>query len=199
MRIVLLGPPAAGKGTQARRLAARFGVPHLSTGEMLRVAASSGSPTGLRIKALIDAGNLVPDADVLAMVAERINEHDASGGYVLDGFPRTVGQSEALDLLLAAGDHALDAVVELRVDVESLLGRVSVRAAAAMAAGEDVRADDNPESLRQRIETYLAKTKPVSDHYRRAGRLLQVDGMLEPDGVEHAIAIALGQVASMVG
>ena len=191
MRIVLLGPPGAGKGTQAARLARRHGIPHLSTGEMLRHAAETGTTAGLRAKALIDAGLLVPDADVLAIVATRLHDPDAARGYVLDGFPRTVGQAEALDIMLETHRQALDAVVELRVDLGALVARVKTRADAALAAGDEPRADDNPETLARRVNAYLAATQPVSDHYAQTGRLSAVDGMAAPDDVEAAIAAVL--------
>lgn len=193
MRIVLLGPPGAGKGTQAARLSARHGIPHLSTGEMLRHAAETGTPSGLRAKRLIDAGNLVPDADVLGIVATRLHDADAARGYILDGFPRTVGQAEALDIMLETHGQALDAVLELRVDLSALVSRVKARADAAAAAGQAPRADDNATTLARRVNAYLEATQPVSDYYAATRRLSPVDGMATPDEVDAAIAAALAR------
>ncbi len=191
MRIVLLGPPGAGKGTQAARLSARHGIPHLSTGEMLRHAAEMGTTAGLRAKALIDAGLLVPDADALGIVATRLHDPDALRGYVLDGFPRTVGQAEALDIMLDTHGQSLDAVVELTVDLAALVARVKARSDTAVAAGIAPRADDTPETLARRVTAYLEATQPVSDYYAASGRLSTVDGMADPDAVEATVAAVL--------
>lgn len=183
MRMVLMGPPGAGKGTQAALLCVRRGLAHVSTGEMLRRSAEAGHPLGVEAKALIDRGLFVPDAVALGIVAERLAEPDAASGFVLDGFPRTPAQAEALDALLEGRGLELDRAVELRVDEAALLRRVESRAGAARARGETPRADDTAEALAVRMERYHALTAPVLAFYRASGRLVAVDGMLPPEAV----------------
>ena len=167
-------------------------IPQLSTGDMLRAAVKAGTPVGLKAKAVMDAGGLVPDATVVGIVAERFMEPDAQKGFILDGFPRTVAQAEALDLALEHRGLKLDAVLELKVDHRVLLERIEKRAAETIAAGGTVRLDDTPEVLGKRIEIYEAQTAPVSAYYASAGRLVEIDGMAAIDAVSAAIDRALG-------
>jgi len=187
MRLILLGPPGAGKGTQAARLVEKFSIPQLSTGDMLRAAVKAGTPVGLQAKAVMDAGGLVSDEIVCGIISDRIEEADAKNGFILDGFPRTVAQAKALDDILAKLNMKLDAIVELKVDEKALLGRMEKRAADTIKAGGTVRADDNPESFRTRLETYRAQTAPVSDHYASSGELRRIDGMAPVDQMPSAI------------
>ena len=188
MRLILLGPPGAGKGTQAQRLIAKHGIVQLSTGDMLRAAVAAGTPVGLRAKSIIERGELVPDDVVVAIIADRIGQPDARRGFVLDGFPRTVPQAEALDRLLAERGLELDAVMELKVDEGILLQRIEKRVAEMTARGEKVRADDNPEVLKGRLLAYRAQTAPLVDYYANKGMLKTVDGMASIDDVTTAIA-----------
>ncbi len=192
MKLILLGPPGAGKGTQAQRLVDKFQIPQLSTGDMLRAAVKAGTPTGMRAKSVMDAGGLVSDELVVGIIADRIAEPDAKRGFILDGFPRTVGQAEALDALLARTDMRLDAIIELKVDEKALLGRIEKRAAETMAAGGTVRADDNPEAFKVRLDAYRTQTAPVSAYYAGRGTLKTVDGMMGIDDVTKAIDGVLG-------
>jgi adenylate kinase len=187
MRLILLGPPGAGKGTQAQRLIAKHGIVQLSTGDMLRAAVAAGTPIGLRAKSIMDRGELVPDDVVVAIIAERIDRQDAKRGFVLDGFPRTVLQAEALERLLAERGLKLDAVIELKVDEGILLRRIEKRVAEMVARGERVRADDNPEVLKGRLGAYRAQTAPLVGHYAAKGMLKSVDGMAPIDEVAAAI------------
>ena len=192
MRLILLGPPGAGKGTQAQRLIAKHGIVQLSTGDMLRAAVAAGTPVGLRAKSIMDRGELVPDEIVVAIVAERIDQPDAKRGFVLDGFPRTVPQAEALDRLLAERGLKLDAVIELKVDEGILLRRIEKRVAEMTARGEKVRGDDNPEVLKGRLAAYREQTAPLVGYYARQNILKGVDGMAPIDEVSGAIDELLG-------
>ena len=187
MRLILLGPPGAGKGTQAQRLVERHGIVQLSTGDMLRAAVNAGTPVGLKAKDIMARGELVPDDIVVAIVADRIDEPDAAKGFILDGFPRTVPQAEALDRMLADKGLKLDAVIELEVDPAILLGRVEKRIADMTARGQPVRADDNPQALTTRLDAYRAQTAPLVDYYGKKGVLKTVDGMASIPEVGQAI------------
>lgn len=183
MRLILLGPPGAGKGTQAARLVEKYAIPQLSTGDMLRAAVANGTEVGLKAKAIMDSGGLVSDDVVNQIVSERIDEPDAAKGFILDGYPRTVAQAEALSAMLAGKGIALDAVIELKVVEDELVKRIEKRAAETAAAGGQVRADDNAEAFRKRLEEYRAKTAPLSEYYAGQGELRTVDGMADMDAV----------------
>jgi adenylate kinase len=187
MRLILLGPPGAGKGTQAQRLVERHGLVQLSTGDMLRAAVKAGTPVGRKAKDIMDRGELVPDDVVVAIVSDRIDQPDAQKGFILDGFPRTVPQAEALDRMLADKGLRLDAVVELKVDEGILASRVEKRVAEMQARGESVRSDDNPDALRKRISAYRAQTAPLVSYYGQKGALRTVDGMAPIPDVAAAI------------
>lgn len=187
MRLILLGPPGAGKGTQAQRLVSKHGIVQLSTGDMLRAAVAAGTPVGQRAKAIMDRGELVPDDVVVAIIADRIDQPDAKRGFVLDGFPRTVPQAEALERLLAERGLKLDAVIELKVDEGILVSRIENRVREMTARGEKLRADDNPEVLKGRLAAYRAQTAPLAAHYAAKGHLKGVDGMAPIDSVTAAI------------
>lgn len=191
MKLILLGPPGAGKGTQAERLVAKYGLVQLSTGDMLRAAVAAGTPTGLRAKDIMARGELVPDDVVVGIISDRIEAPDCANGFILDGFPRTVPQAAALDRLLAQKGLKLDAVVELRVNEGILLQRVETRIAQMQARGEAVRADDNAEALAKRLEAYRALTAPLVDYYGEKGSLITIDGMMPIDEVSAAIARVL--------
>ena len=192
MRLILLGPPGAGKGTQAARLTEKFKIPQLSTGDMLRAAVRAGTPVGLQAKAVMDAGGLVSDEIVCGIISDRIEEEDAVNGFILDGFPRTVAQAKALDDMLAKKAMSLDAIVELKVDENALLARIEKRAAETLAAGGTVRADDNPEAFKVRLTAYREQTAPVSAYYASRGVLKTVDGMAPIDQVTAALDEILG-------
>jgi adenylate kinase len=177
MRIILLGPPGAGKGTQAIRIVERFGIPQLSTGDMLRAAVAAATPVGQQAKAVMESGGLVSDEIVVRIIADRIEQPDARKGFILDGFPRTVAQAEALDRLLAERGIGLEAVLELKVDEKALVDRMAKRVADTLARGGEVRKDDNPEAFKTRLEAYRAQTAPLSAHYASKGMLRTVDGM----------------------
>ncbi|VFU08364.1 adenylate kinase [Methylocella tundrae] len=191
MRLVFLGPPGAGKGTQSSRLQEKYKIPQLSTGDMLRAAVKAGTPIGLKAKAVMDAGELVSDEIVVGIIADRIDEPDAKAGFILDGFPRTVKQAEALAKILHGKNMDLDAVIELKVDDKALLARIENRAQESITKGEAVRADDNPEAFKKRLESYHAQTAPVSAFYAATGALQAVDGMAPIDEVSAAIERAL--------
>jgi adenylate kinase len=193
MRLILLGPPGAGKGTQAQRLVERYRIAHLSTGDMLRAAVAAGTPVGLQAKAIMERGELVPDEVVVAIIADRIAQPDARNGFILDGFPRTVRQAEALEQLLAERGLKLDAVIELKVDEDALIKRIETRVAQMRARGEAVRADDNADVLKGRLAAYRAQTAPLAAHYEQAGLLKSVDGMAAIDEVTAAIGRALAR------
>jgi len=187
MRLILLGPPGAGKGTQAQRLVEKHDIVQLSTGDMLRAAVKAGTPVGLRAKEIMHRGELVPDDVVVAIVADRIQAPDAHNGFILDGFPRTVPQAEALDRMLAEKRLGLEAVVKLRVDEAMLLKRIENRVREMSARGETVRADDNPEALKRRLNAYKEQTAPLIDYYGKRGLLRIIDGMASVDAVTEAI------------
>jgi adenylate kinase len=191
MILILLGPPGAGKGTQAQRLAEQFGIVQLSTGNMLRAAVEARTPVGLKAKDIMTRGELCPDQVVVAIVADRIDEPDARSGFILDGFPRTVPQAQALDGMLAERGLALDAVIELKVDETILLQRIEKRVAEMATRGETLRADDNAEALKQRIAAYRAQTAPLIGYYAGTGLLKSVDGMAPIEKVSAAIAAVL--------
>lgn len=195
MRLVLLGPPSAGKGTQARRISERYGIPHLSTGDMLRAAVADGTEVGRRAKLTMDAGHLVSDDVVDQIVADRIDEPDCRLGFILDGFPRTAAQAQALAQLLDHKGQKLDAVIELKTDDTVLIERMKKRAADTLAAGGRVRGDDNPDSFAKRLDEYREKTTPLSAHYRNTGELITIDGMQDMDSVAADIAHVLANVA----
>ena len=185
MNIILFGPPAAGKGTQAKRLTAERGYVQLSTGDMLRAAIASGSPLGVRVKAIMDAGSLVSDEIVIDLIRERLPEAKAAGGAIFDGFPRTLPQAEALDRLLAESGAAIDRVIRLKVDDTALLARVAGRFA------EFGRSDDNPESFKVRLKAYNDQTTPLLPYYEGQGKLVEVDGMAEIEAVAQAISAVI--------
>jgi adenylate kinase len=191
MRLVLLGPPGAGKGTQAARLVEKHGVPQLSTGDMLRAAVAAKTPIGLRAKEIMDAGALVPDEVVIGLIDERLGASECANGFILDGFPRTVAQAEALQELLERRGLTLDAVLELAVDEGALVDRMRKRVDETRAAGGAVRADDNPESFKTRLEAYRAQTAPVSAHYAKRSELTRIDGMAPIEDVTAEIDRAL--------
>jgi adenylate kinase len=185
MRLVLLGAPGSGKGTQAAMLKAELKVPHISTGDLLRAAVKAGTPLGLKAKAVMEAGKLVSDDIVLGMLEERITEPDAKGGFILDGYPRNVAQCEALEALLARIGQPLDIAVKLKVPSELIVERIAGRAAA------EGRKDDTPETVRERLRVYAEQTAPVAEHFATIGRLRIVDGVGEVDDVFKRILAAL--------
>lgn len=187
MRTILLGPPAAGKGTQSKRLMDAYGIPQLATGDMLRAAVAAGTPIGILAKAVMEGGGLVSDDIVIGIIAERIEHADARKGFILDGFPRTVAQAEALDEMLAAKGLKLDAVIELVVDQTALVQRVMTRAAETQARGEPVRKDDDPEIFKTRLAAYNRDTAVVAPFYDRRGALKRIDGMQPIDVVSAGI------------
>ena len=195
MRIVLLGPPGAGKGTQAKELVSKYGIVQLSTGDMLRAAVAAGTPIGLKAKDIMARGELVPDEVVVGIVSDRIDQPDARNGFILDGFPRTVPQAEALDRMLAKKKLRLDAVVELEVDPDILVRRIESRVEQMKLRGEPLRADDNPEVLKQRLAAYSAQTAPLVSYYKGRGALRTVDGMASISDVGAAIGRALADAA----
>src|SRR5271163_2757347 len=195
MRLILLGPPGSGKGTQAQRLVHRHGIVQLSTGELLRAAVAAATPVGLKAKDIMSSGGLVPDEIVIGIISDRLDQPDAARGFILDGFPRTVPQAEALDDLLRKKRLKLDAVVELRVNESALLQRVETRAAETRARGEEVRIDDTPEVLTKRLASYRALTEPLIHYYSERRKLLTVDGMMTIDHVTREI----GRILAAIG
>jgi adenylate kinase len=183
MRLILLGPPGAGKGTQAQRLVERHGIPQLSTGDMLRAAVKAETPVGLRARSVMEAGGLVSDDIVNAIVAERIDQPDCASGFIFDGYPRTLAQADAVGAMLEDRGLALDAVIELVVDDKILVDRVADRAAKAKAAGQPVRKDDDPAVFPERLREYYKKTAPLIGYYYAKGSLKGVDGMADIDSV----------------
>ncbi|WMS41748.1 adenylate kinase [Acuticoccus sp. MNP-M23] len=190
MRLILLGPPGAGKGTQAKKLMEAHAIQQLSTGDMLRAAVKAETPIGLKAKDIMVRGDLVPDDVVNQIVAERIGDPDCSNGFILDGFPRTVAQAEALEAILAEKQLELDAVIELQVDEEALASRVEKR---RQESGDAVREDDTVEALRHRLKVYRDQTAPLIEHYRGTGKLRSVDGMQDIETVTANIAAILGE------
>jgi adenylate kinase len=195
MRVVLLGPPGAGKGTQAKALVEKYEIVQLSTGDMLRAAVAAGTPVGLKAKGIMARGELVPDDIVVDIVSDRIDQPDAKRGFILDGFPRTVPQAQALAKMLARKGLRLDAVVELKVDPDILVRRIASRVEQARLRGEPLRPDDNPDVLRQRLTAYHAQTAPLVTHYASQGALRTVDGMASIEDVSSAIGRALADAA----
>ena len=187
MRLILLGPPGAGKGTQAQRLVAKYGLVQLSTGDMLRAAVNAGTPVGLRAKDIMARGELVPDDVVVTIVSDRIDQPDARNGFILDGFPRTVPQAHALDRILKEKGRKLDAVIELKVDEGILLDRIEKRIAETKGRGEALRADDDPGVLKRRLAAYRDQTAPLIAYYRLQSVLRSVDGMAPIPEVARAI------------
>ncbi len=192
MRLILLGPPGAGKGTQAQRLAAKHKIVQLSTGDMLREAVKSATPIGRKVQDIIAHGRLAPDDVVVEIVGQRIAAPDARNGFILDGFPRTVPQAAALDRILKSRGLALDAVIELRVDEKALLTRIESRIAEMTARGEPLREDDSAEVLHTRLNAYRDQTAPVIAYYRQEGVLRTVNGMASIPEVTAAIDQVLG-------
>ncbi|AUZ55781.1 adenylate kinase [Stenotrophomonas acidaminiphila] len=185
MRLVLLGPPGSGKGTQATRLKEELGIPHISTGDLLRAEVAAGTELGKQAKAVMDAGNLVSDDILLGMLEARLAQADVANGFILDGYPRNVAQANALGELLARLQQPLDAIVQLDVPTELLVERIAGR------AKEQGRADDNPESVRQRLQVYNDSTAPVIDFYAGKGTLARVDGVGALDEVLARILAAI--------
>ena len=216
MRLILLGPPGAGKGTQAQRLVEEHTIPQLSTGDMLRAAVAAGTDTGKRAKAIMDAGKLVSDEIVNAIVSERIDQPDCANGFILDGYPRTLPQADAVEAMLDEKGTKLDAVVELRVDDDAMVERVAGRYTCAncgegyhdtlkMPVKEGVcdkcgggefkrRPDDNAEAMRTRLQVYYKETSPLIGYYYAKGKLRPVDGMASIDAVGTEITAVLGNL-----
>jgi adenylate kinase len=191
MNVILLGPPGAGKGTQAQRLVEKYGIVQLSTGDILRGAVASSSALGKQAKQVMEAGQLMPDDLMIRIISDRIDQPDCANGFILDGFPRTVPQAEALDDLLARKGLKLDHVIELEVDDGVLVSRIRGRASEEGAAGK-ARADDNAETLKKRLAVYHEQTAPILPYYRRKGVLKAVDGMQDIAGVARQIDALIG-------
>ena len=197
MRLILLGPPGSGKGTQAQRLVQRYGIVQLSTGEMLRAAVAAQTPVGIKAQHIMASGGLVPDEIVVGIISDRLDQPDAARGFILDGFPRTVPQAHALDELLKKKHIKLDAVVELRVNESALLQRVETRVAEMRARGEEVRIDDTPEVLTKRLASYRALTEPLIHYYSERRKLLTVDGMMAIEHVTREINRILAAIGAV--
>jgi adenylate kinase len=197
MRLILLGPPGAGKGTQAQRLVQKYGIVQLSTGEMLRAAVAAQTPVGLQAKDIMASGALVPDEIVIGIISDRLDQPDMKNGFILDGFPRTVPQAAALDELLKRKHIKLDAVVELRVNESALLNRVETRVAEMQARGEEVRIDDTPEVLSKRLANYRTQTEPLIHYYSERRKLLTVDGMMTIEHVTREINRILAAIGAV--
>lgn len=187
MNIIFFGPPGAGKGTQATVIKEKYQLAHLSTGDMLREAVAAGTEVGLQAKAVMEAGKLVSDTLICEVVADRIEEPDCAKGFILDGFPRTIAQAQALDAMLAGKSKSIDVVLELKVDEEALVARIEKRAAETGGA----RSDDNAETLRKRLAVYREQTAPVLPHYEKQGLVKSIDGMKAVDDVTRQIDTAL--------
>jgi adenylate kinase len=196
MRLILLGPPGAGKGTQAQRLVHRHGIVQLSTGEMLRAAVAAETAVGLKAKPIMAGGGLVPDDIVIGIISDRIEQPDAAKGFILDGFPRTVPQAEALDRLLKSKGLKLDAAVELRVNESALLQRVEARVAQMRERGEEVRIDDTPEVLSKRLASYRTLTEPLVHYYSEKRKLVTIDGMMTIEHVTREINRVLAAITA---
>jgi adenylate kinase len=197
MRLILLGPPGAGKGTQAQRLIHRHGIVQLSTGEMLRAAVAAQTPVGIKAQGIMASGGLVPDDIVIGIISDRLDQPDAAKGFILDGFPRTVPQAAALDELLKKKHIKLDAVIELRVNESALLQRVETRVAEMRARGEEVRIDDTPEVLTKRLASYRSQTEPLIHYYSERRKLLTVDGMMTIEHVTREINRILAAIGAV--
>jgi adenylate kinase len=197
MRLILLGPPGAGKGTQAQRLVQKYGIVQLSTGEMLRAAVAAQTPVGLQAKDIMASGALVPDEIVIGIISDRLDQPDMKNGFILDGFPRTVPQAAALDELLKRKHIKLDAVIELRVNESALLDRVETRVAEMRARGEEVRIDDTPEVLSKRLASYRSLTEPLIHYYSERRKLATVDGMMTIEQVTREINRILSAVGAV--
>jgi adenylate kinase len=197
MRLILLGPPGAGKGTQAQRLVHKYNIVQLSTGEMLRAAVAAETPIGLQAKDIMASGALVPDEVVVGIISDRLDQPDMKNGFILDGFPRTVPQAVALDELLKKKHIKLDAVIELRVNESALLSRVEARVAEMRARGEEVRIDDTPEVLSKRLASYRTMTEPLIHYYSERRKLLTVDGMMTIEHVTREINRILAAIGAV--
>ena len=194
MNLILLGAPGAGKGTQAERLQAERGLVQLSTGDMLRAAVAAGTETGRQAKQIMDRGDLVPDAIVVGIISDRIGQPDCARGFILDGFPRNEAQARALDAMLVQKGKKLDLVIEVQVDEKILFDRIRNRAAESASTTGTVRADDNEETLRNRLDVYRAQTAPLLPYYGAQGKLHTIDGMQTVDVVAKQIAALLDKV-----
>lgn len=193
MRLVLLGPPGAGKGTQAQRLAAALDVPHFSSGQLLRETVTAGTALGQKAKPMMERGELVPDVVIGELMADRIKRKEAERGFILDGYPRTLAQAEALDQALGERGMKLDAVLHIDVEEAALLKRILQRAAEAKNRGEAARTDDDPIVFEKRMARYRAETAPLIAHYRKAGKLKAVDGGRPIDRVTEELLAAVGR------